>query len=232
MALPLSNTLEGTDSTQISTGNSANPNAFDTIVGSGTPVVYDTDLFMHGTSSALVTQGASPAEHACYWTTGSIGGAQSVLYGRIYYRHAAVPANNFHLVTFWGAAIGGTIDIDTDGKVSVLDSTFTNKGSSPSSLSTATWYRIEFHYQGHASTGEIDVNLYVGDSTSVFDTAGGTAGNFRTDIDAVGWGINAVAANHVFNFDTVNLNGTGFPGPAVTALAAKHFVTQANRQAW
>jgi hypothetical protein len=215
MALPLSNTLEGTDSTQISTGNSANPNAFDTIVGSGTPVVYDTAQFMHGTSSALITQDASPAEHACYWTSGSIG-TQSVLYGRVYYRHPAVPANNFHLVQFWGAATGGCVDINTDGRVAVVDSTFTNKGSSALTLSTDTWYRIEFHYQGHASTGEIDVNVYAGDSTTLFDTAGGVAGNFRTDINAVGFGTNAVAANHVFWFDDVQLNGTGLPGPSGT----------------
>jgi hypothetical protein len=214
MALPLSNTLEGTDGTTITTGNSANPNAFDTFIGGGAQIAYDTAQFMAGTSSALVTQDASPAEHTAYWTTGSIGGAQSVLYGRIYYRHPANPANNFHLVTFWGAAIGGCIDIDTDGKVSVVDSTFANKGSSASSLSTNTWYRIEFHYQGHASTGEIDVNIYVGHSASVFTTSGGTAGNFRTDIDALGWGINAVAANHTFWFDDVQLNGTGLPGPS------------------
>lgn len=227
MALPLSNNAEGgTNGATVTTGNSGGTsgNAWDLVtIGTTCTAVYTTTA-AHGLLAYAFTTGTTSGVSTAGWTT-SVG-TLSAVYGRAYVNlsgglPATTDANIQHKGS--GSSSAGNIQIDTGGHIVAQTPGFATAFTFTAAMSTATWYRIEWHMvAGAAGVGSMQVLLYSADSTSAIEqhtdnaNAWGGTGTTITETD-YGW-TNSHPSQPTIIFDSIAIATTGFLGPDIATV--------------
>jgi hypothetical protein len=219
------------DGTAITAANSDDDtagDAFDFVTG--TVVVADTDVALHGTRSALIT--TSGASGLLYWDPAS---PASEIWIRMYFRLAdATPASALTILDTNGAD-GSTAAFDvrvtTGGNLNIRIPS-TSRHTSTTTLTDNTWYRLEIHAVGvdaATDTTAVDARLFYGanlegstpdesfgDSTA-YDTAG-TAGTFGR----ISFGV-VVSNTAAMNVDSVGYSDVAWLGSVVPAATTRAY---------
>jgi len=149
------------------------------------------------------------------WTFTALG----VAYIRLYYRHNAVPTVGNKLFQFYSSNSNrGGIQVNTDGTISVHDSSNTAVSTTTNALSTSQWNRIEFwiDWATGATATNAELRLYLGDSATAYETL--TTPGFQANgasADSVRLGkIFTTTATHDFFVDSLGLTDVGWLGAA------------------
>jgi hypothetical protein len=222
MALPLTQDFEeGTNGTTITTANSGggspSSSAFDavTITNSAT-CVFSTAQAAHGTLCAAFTTSATAGTSYLGWTA-SIGGAQAVLFGRVYVYLTAYPVADSAIVSFANSGFGGGIMVTAAGAL-CLQNAASGEVASGVTLPLGQWFRLEFQIvAGTAGAATANVNYYSSpDSATVAGGVSDAAGAYGVSggISNVNWGWTASNASQpTLYLDCLQINITGYPGP-------------------
>lgn len=219
MALPLANSFEGgTNGTAMSASNTggASGDAFNGVTG--TAPNFSNSHPAHGTLGMAV-QGTG----AMQWTSTSVG-TPTTVWGRFYLYFTANPSA---IAAIWRGLTPASsttaqfsLRLNTTGTLNTIVKSGTVRNSA-TVLSTNTLYRVEWKaVVVKNGTCTLDVNLYLGDSTTLTESmtqATGTGGASDTSINQGWFGSSAaVTANTIF-LDDIQMNSTGFPGPSVVS---------------
>ena len=123
-----------------------------------------------------------------------------------------------------------SIGCRTDGKLSIRDTAGTSMIVSTLALPLGRWVRLEARVVAHASTGSCTVKLFteadspypaeVMTSTSSFNTAPNGTGIMRARFGIVG----SATANFTYYLDDIELNNTGYAGPANPTMAMQKYI--------
>jgi hypothetical protein len=205
----------GSNGTAITTGNSggASGTAWNAVsVATGT-VAYDSSQSAHGGLS--IRQATTTADSVqLQWTTAV--GSVSRLYGRFYYRTSSL-ALALDLVRA-RSSLGNQVarlDIFTSGALRIRNAANTVAATSTATMSTNTWYRIEFDFRFGASVANT-AWLYSLDSVVPLETLTVTD-NFsaETDIGQFHLGnLSSTASVADRWFDDIAVTDVGWLGPA------------------
>lgn len=225
MALPLNNDFEEAPSsgTTITTGNSGggpgSSNAFDaTAIGTGATLQFSSTQAAHGTYSMACATGTTSTTATAEWTTSM--GTQTTVYGRIYLYVTASPGNSDAIVRFQNSGTFGLgLQLSTARQIVVQDAAFTFIHTLTSVIPTGQWVRWEWQIAFSASVGQVTVNYYANadSSTATESYTSAASQNFGASANQLLLGWNANHANQATIYmDSVNVNGTGFPGPALS----------------
>lgn len=151
---------------------------------------------------------------------GGFGVGVATVYFRYYLWLDANPVTNWTLNrVMLGSNNRARLQVNTTGKVRVLDNAGSNIVAFTNSLALSAWNRIEARFTPGAANGTFDVRQYLGDSTTLVEQQTGTGAAFGgTNTDGLWWG-NPLASNQgssarTYWFDAFEVNDTGFPGPA------------------
>jgi hypothetical protein len=222
MALPSANTAEtglssGTTVTIANSDDSTAGDAFaDVTIGSGGARGAASPPKAHGSLSIKYTQAGTPSFTRFGWATGSV----TEVYGRTYFRRTAMPSGTgaqICWVDLSGTGSCAWFDLNTSGQVRVWDSSNASQ-TMTTAISLDTWYRLEFHVICHATAGTVEAKLFAGDATTALETKAisGTA-QTRASMTHVYFGEGWVSdANGITWFDSLQINGTAYPGPLTT----------------
>jgi hypothetical protein len=128
-----------------------------------------------------------------------------------------------------GTTFGGGIQLGglTSGKLNFQNTAFSQTNTFTTTISINTWYRIEWQITpGASAAGRLVAKLFLGNNTTALETQTSTTGVYgsSTTWNAARFGWGAAGANHAnqptLNFDDLQLNTDGFPGPNTpTAIA-------------
>jgi len=77
------------------------------------------------------------------------------------------------------------VSIGTSRVVRALDATSTTKATGSHTIAYDTWYRIEFRVLPHASTGEVEARIYIGESTTITETVSASGINTGGDVQGI-----------------------------------------------
>lgn len=206
--------------TTITTGNSAvGGDAADQIVQNGSSTLqYSNAVTIKNALCARCAVDASSSTAFWKWSTSLA--SPSEVWGRDYVYLPAAPNTESRVISFYqGGAFRGYIAILGTRAIRVSDLNFTSQDS-VFTLATATVYRLEFHFKGSATVGQIDVNIYAGDSLSTSGTVSLTNANTGTGTDEIDFGHIGSGVNaFTYYFDDIQVNSTGFPGPSTTTAS-------------
>lgn len=230
MALPLSNSFEGgTNGTAITPANSggASGTAFPIVTaGTGATVTYSSVNPAHGTLCGLSTVGSTGASAFVAWSGAALlGGPPANLWGRAYFNVAVAPGNGDGILRFWNVennAFLGALTLNTNLSVSFQNGAFATPFISSAGLVKAgTWWRVEWGatFTTSSANAQLTARWYTAGADSVTPTAtyvspptANLGSHLCNEVD-FGWaGGNANQPN--LAYDSLNVNGTGFPGPA------------------
>jgi hypothetical protein len=229
MALPLSNNAEGgSDETTVTTGNSggASGDAWDVVDLGGTSpqLVFDSAHPAHGAMGYRFTQGNPEGVLTLRWSTSP--GSFTEIWGRVYlYRDAAPAVGTQQLIRINNSAqtrqawVG--LGVTGNPRLFVADSASIAEQSTVT-VASGQLVRIEFHFIS-SDTGLIEAKLFnSADSTSPSDTVtrvGDTDTGTGAAQVAFGHGV-ADNVGYTVWLDDMQVNSTGWPGPAISASAA------------
>lgn len=211
----LANTAEGgTNTTAVTAGNSggSSGNAYDTVTGAPT---FSTTQAAHGSLSYSFST-STAATLSLNWTT-SVGSV-AVVAGRAY-----LYATSFTVGSMICRGRDNTsaqifrILTDTTGKITLRVGTGnTLVGTGASSMSVNTWYRIEWVINVAASA-QVDVRVYLGDSTTLFDSVSSSTANTGTlNVAEMNIGVfTSTASVPQYYLDDIAVSDGSFPGPAI-----------------
>lgn len=222
MALPLANTAEGGSSgTTVSTGNSggSSGSAWDAVdtPGTGGVIAYDNAHAAHGTIAYKFVSPNPTATQRIRWTTSP--GSFSEIWGRAYVYCTAAPSSSLQLIRINNGSQTrqATVLLGTDQKLHPSDSASVQANGTVS-YNLSAWFRIEFHFLGNSSTGVIEAKLFnTADSSSASETVTRSSANTDTGSGAaqVEFGIGSAGnAGYTFWLDDLQINASGYPGPA------------------
>jgi hypothetical protein len=164
----LVNSFEGgTSGTTITTGNSGtgSGNAFDaTNIGTSATLTYSNTHSAHGSLSCAITTSGTSAACIAAWSTSM--GTQTTVWFREYLFFASLPGSD---IGIWGAKNGGSsaanLGVHANGKIYIQQTGFSTVLTFTNAMSSGQWYRVEGFVTGDASVGQIEVKLFLGDST-------------------------------------------------------------------
>lgn len=232
MALPLANNAEGgSDETTVTTGNSggASGNAWDNVnLGTGPgSIVFDSALASEGSFSYRFDQPGTHTVFGVYWSDngGSIGaGLVTEVWGRFYhYRTTHTTDSDQVLRINDGAGTRLAIilpGITADQKLYVGTPIGGGQTGGVVNIAVNQWVRYEFHFIKDNTVGMIEAKLFnSANSTIADDTV--TRANFDTDTGVAGirtqfgFGVANTLGLNTMWLDGIQVNGTGYPGPAV-----------------
>ncbi len=197
MARDIVETFEGgSDETNCTTSNTA----FDGF--SATVPVFDSAVAFRGTLSMRCTTSASICNAREDYTL------RSNVYVRAFLYFDALPAaNTFPLNVNAGATTRAQFRLNTAGTVSLRNGT-TAVYTSVATLSTSTWYRVEWDLENGVGQS---VRVYPGDSATALISSGSQTFNTGThDSVLVGY---PASTTHTVWFDEVAVDDTANPGP-------------------
>lgn len=241
MAFRLVNTFEGDTAGAVlpsagvgSGSGQRNGNALDHIAG-GAGVIADNTQTIQGTLSCKINLGATANSGGVGWDQNSIVTATTTAYTRFYFRVESLPSTNARWVMF--ADSGGVnalavIVLRPDGKLDLADAGIVGRATSTTTLTTGQWYRIEAKIISHATTGSLEVKLFVGSNVEG-STPDETVAFTNQNTNGAGLQyLNVGSTNAVSNFsmwvDAVELNSTGYPGPFAPPVPAIYETLFAN----
>lgn len=228
MALPLAQTFaEGTSGTALTVANTAGTgqNAFNSVagVGTGSTAIFSSAQTIVGPMSAAFATSAAGNSSFVSWTSTSVG-SQSTVYGRAYMRLASLPATDDNLIHFANSGTnGGGIMIGSSGQLRIQNVAFGETSTGPT-LSAGTWFRLEWKViAGSAGSASCTVNYYASPASAtitstITDTAGGFGSAGVINQVDFGWE-SAHPSQPTVYYAALQVNATGYPGPASTAHA-------------
>lgn len=204
--------------TTVTTGNSGvgTDTAFDAVtIGGSSTFASSNAQAAHGSLSATVTGAATESAYG-QWSTAM--GTTTSLWGRMYCYFASLPTGTVRLFAALNTASSASaaVQMGTNGKLSVLDSSSATVQTGPTVIATAQWIRIEWAMVFSATAGSVQIQYYSSqDSSSVDQTITTTALNTNSQATLYRFGraASATAATGAFFIDDLNLNDTGYPGP-------------------
>ncbi len=143
------------------------------------------------------------------------------VYVRFYVFLPSLPSGSFRFFEFSdGTQLAFSFGSLTDGKVRIRDSAAAAMATSTISLPTGRWIRLEAKVNAHGSTGGAVVKIFteadspypaeVITSTNTFNTAPNGTGIKIARFGIVG----SAGANFTYYLDDIELNNTGYAGPA------------------
>lgn len=215
----VTNTFEGgSNGAAVTAGNSggASGNAFDAVVA-GVSLTYANSPArgsLSGRCEGSVAQGASYVS----WATSR--GTLTESFDRFELYAASAPGSAVGLwQTLSGGAAKGRLRVNTDGTISLLDTSGTQRALVATPIPTNQWVRIEVHIIHSLTVGQLEVRLYSNpDSTSITDSAATTAAwDMGASSDEVRIGVLGSIA-HVRNLDNLAAGGTNWLGPAASGV--------------
>ncbi len=197
-------------------------------IGADTSLTY-ADQPARGSLSYKCTLGATVSEAKMEWQRFQ---TSSTVYVRFYVFLPSVPNNSFRFLEFSdGTQSVWSFGCRNDGKISIRDSAGTSMGVSTLSLPTGRWVRLEARVDAHGSTGGSTVKIFteadspypaeVMTSTNTFNTAPNSTG---ISIARLGIIIAAGATNFTYYLDDIELNNTGYAGPADPSAAGELYI--------
>jgi hypothetical protein len=211
-------TGEGTDAVAITTSNApGGSNNWAGVTKNATATnEYDTAQYMHGSSSILLASPTTGTDRAYFrWDYT----AQSAVAARVYARFSAWPttsSQSFIVFNTSGSTRIASVALTTSGYLLAQDSTASTVASS-GTVALDTWHRIEAVVDRGAST--VTVRRYVGESTSIADSATFSAANLTPgDIGMTVFGKFSTSGTiPSFWFDSlkVSTGSTSWIGPEV-----------------
>lgn len=167
---------QGTSGTNITTANSGNPSApFDiTAAGSGATLAYDNAHAAHGSLAAKSQTTTGVTNAWAGWST-SFPSWTATVYFRAYFYWTANPASNVDLIAFQDSSgsLCGKFRLTAGGKITLLDATQSNHGTSTNTVPLNAWFRMDGFLTGSATAGQLQVSIYTGsggDSTTALET--------------------------------------------------------------
>jgi hypothetical protein len=213
--LPANNTAEGgSNGTGVTVGNSGGTSgtAFDVVtIDASAAAAFDNTHPAHGSLSYMLT-GSGSGGAFLEWDS-----VQTTVFGRAYILAGSFPAGVTSIIDPRNAgAITGSIRLNAAKKLDLYDATGTLVASGVTVLVAVTQYRVEFQFVFSATVGVITAKLFAGDATTVTETITASALNTSAQMTQFRWSWRPFTTD-VLWMDDLNLNTTGFPGPAVTA---------------
>jgi hypothetical protein len=182
MALKQNSAEGGANGATITTANSggSSGDAFVQVTVAGVPTYnFSNNAAAHGSLSYRIT-GVSGDTAKIY--LGSTASSQGTMRGYVYFN--ILPSAPQALFNIQNSSFGGmaAVNISSVNKMTVSDASGTTLFTSASALSAATWYRIELQVITGASTttGTVNFQYYVGDSTTPLGTLSNTTANTTT----------------------------------------------------
>lgn len=187
---------------------------------------------MHG---SLAYRGATRGTSENVWVAFTNSAPASSWYGRFYFMIDNLASlTNLAYFRVNGGTIGGFIGVDSTGHIQLRNGADTLASTGTATISTSTWYRLEWNFTGSTSTtaGTLIYKLYSGDSTTTLeDNTSGTPGNSVTMQAAMasGWdhvrlgptisaGTNTPSTTGYLYLDDISAFNTVFPGASGTTL--------------
>lgn len=226
MAFPLANTAEGgTNTTAVTNANSggASGNAWDVIDANsnGSSITFDNTHAAHGGLSYKFVQGTVAATHRVRWSTSP--GTFTECWGRVYLYQTAFGTSASQVVRINDSAQTRLAvihpGIASDQHLYVQASIPGTQDGGSVVMALNQWVRIEWHFICNDTTGLIEAKLFnTADSVTADDTVivqnVDTNGNGSGAQVEFGHGV-GVNANEIRWLDDMQVNGVGYPGPAV-----------------
>lgn len=215
----LSNNAEGgTNTTTVTTGNSGGESgdAWDSVSfgGSGT-ITFDNTHPVRTLAYKIV--GDTANNSLLRWNTSL--GTQTELWGRTYFYLTAFSVNQGFIWLRNGGNQVVRIRVNTSGNVEVLDGSNTIILTSTTVVNLNSYFRIEFHVIALAVNGTIEVRLFNDpNSATPTETVMSTTASLFDDVGDAGFGQLASTPAATFWIDDVQVNTTGFPGPALNVF--------------
>ncbi len=179
-------------------------------------VTYDNTAPAHGALAYRIASGVTSGQAILTWNAQSIGRLDRV-WGRLNLRLSAYDSG----LTFLRLRGGGTqiirLTLDGTGHLQLRNSGNSTVATSTTVLGTGTYVRLEFDVTPSVAAGAATIRIYTSvDSTTITETMSVTSQALGAAyVDEANWGQVASAANMpVYYVDDLQLNATGFPGPA------------------
>jgi hypothetical protein len=223
MAPPLYNGFEtGTSGTTLSAGSGGNTagggiNYLDGITaGTGTTVAFSNAFAAHGSLSAKIATGSTAT--AAYMEWAASLGTVTTHYGRAYLYLTAAPGTSDAFIRFQdstGAHAAG-VQLTTAQHIVLQDATSASVHTFATTVSTGTWWRVEWELISGAGTGQITVSLYALDSATATETYTSSASQALGANCAsvrIGW-TGSHASQPAVYVDDIGISTSGFLGPA------------------
>jgi len=218
----------GTTVTTVNSGGAAG-NAFDATQSGTAPPKIDTATFAHGTRSLKIELGVTAAECYVAWTEVTLGAAVLTRPERLYLRFDANPSSIVRVLRWMSQATArASVQVTTAGKLQVVDSTGTARGTSVASIPLGAWFRVEAKYVSDGTNATVEVRHWTtqdstGTPTETFTSSSFTGGG-TTDRTRAGHTGTAVASVTYWLDDWAS--GTGdFLGPLVATGAPAEAAT-------
>lgn len=210
----------GSNGTNITTGNSASPDAWDAVTGPGagaSALAYDSAIKMRGALSGKFQSGGSAGTDLVTWSTKF--GTQTTWYGRGYlYLTGASPTQNRS-----GMKSNGNVRwaIATNSKIELWNNLGAVGATSATTVTNNSWARIEWKLVHSTTVGSFEMKIFLTpDSVTPTETFSFTGANTAANCTSATFGIYTSVVSHpAFYFDDIEVNSTGYPGPSAAATA-------------
>lgn len=232
MTLPLNNTQEGGTLgalvTPGSTGNSggASGSFFNAVSNN---VTYTDQHVGAGTLGLKAVQDPTTAGQAkVTWSTAQVGviASGTLMYFRKYLWWPALPTSAQSVIIARSTTAPGqafNIRFTTTGAIQIQDQAGTAIYTSTQLIPAGVLVRLEGQALIHATAGHILTKAFYDDgtgkseqgTTEAFSLGSATANQLlRGNVDAFDFGLNTTATGHTLYFSELEVNTTGWPGPA------------------
>lgn len=214
----LDNTAEGgVEDTAVTTGNSggASGNAFDVVSTGGSGAITFDNEHARGNRAFKVI---GDTANACYLTYMSSLGTVAEAWGRLYLYMTASPGATTGIVRLRVAAAQvARITLDTGRHLQIRRADNNTLATMVAAVSLNQFVRVEWHCLATAAGGDIECRLYdAADSATITEQLSDTNAALANNLDEVNIGHHNASPATTFWLDDVQVNTTGWPGPAVT----------------
>lgn len=216
----LQNTFEGhaTSGIAITTGNSggASGDAFDaTSVGAGSFLESAATGVVDGIRSMRINAAAAEVAYASWLTS---MGTKTEIWGRAYVALLALPTGSARMFTALNATTrGASLQIGTTGKIALVDAGNTVQATTTAALNVGGISRVEWHMVFNATTGLIEVKLFLTDPAGASpDETKTTAATLATGAQATAYRFgraeSGAAATGDYWMDAIAIDDTAYIG--------------------
>lgn len=216
-AIAWNNAEGGTDGVTVSIGNSggASGTAWSDVVITAGTLVYESTGPVHDTMSILMTPSA--ASNVWRWNNAVVGSLTGGSCGVVYINFTTLPATSTNLVLVQQTDGGSTayrVQMLSTGFLRLVDSAGTPLTTATgTAMTTGTVYRIE--WQVDHGTGDWTVEGFVGDSTTVLQSATGAGASMGTASQQFTFG-RSQSPDYTAMWDTLAIDTTKL-GPRAVA---------------
>jgi hypothetical protein len=191
-----------------------------TIVAGGT-LASDSTHAAHGNLGVKVATGGTAGGSSCSWTTSLTGSTIPTVWFREYLYFTANPAAQHRVFAALAAAVCGSINISTAGKVVAQNAAGTAVLTSTASIPLNQWFRIEGFITGDAAVGQIEFKLFTTalDSATADETQTSAANlNTNAAITRAAFGITgtSIANAGPYWIDDAGASDAGYLGPVAS----------------